>query len=146
MRISDWSSDVCSSDLGDTVDDTLEPTAAVSWDWVARSAGCACQVRGASPAGNPALPDASTMIMMPPINPAAKMAEANGSRRREFRRDVRGGRSVGGCKTSSSCPAWTRAATTRSEEHTSELQSLIRNSYAVFCFKKQNTKHTTQQH
>src|SRR3546814_1072849 len=24
----------------------------------------------------------------------------------------------------------------RSEEHTSELQSLIRNSYAVFCFKK----------
>src|SRR3546814_7252042 len=26
----------------------------------------------------------------------------------------------------------------RSEEHTSELQSLLRNSYAVFCFKKQN--------
>src|SRR3546814_4955420 len=26
----------------------------------------------------------------------------------------------------------------RSEEHTSELQSLIRISYAVFCFKKQN--------
>src|SRR3546814_1593018 len=31
----------------------------------------------------------------------------------------------------------------RSEEHTSELQSLMRISYAVFCFKKQNrtTKH-----
>src|SRR3546814_4865116 len=28
---------------------------------------------------------------------------------------------------------------TRSEEHTSELQSLMRNSYAVFCLKKQNT-------
>src|SRR3546814_10035048 len=26
----------------------------------------------------------------------------------------------------------------RSEEHTSELQSLIRTSYAVFCLKKQN--------
>src|SRR3546814_2616917 len=26
----------------------------------------------------------------------------------------------------------------RSEEHTSELQSLMRNSYAVVCFKKQN--------
>src|SRR3546814_2541180 len=26
----------------------------------------------------------------------------------------------------------------RSEEHTSELQSLMRNSYAVFCFKTQN--------
>src|SRR3546814_7325965 len=28
------------------------------------------------------------------------------------------------------------AATTRSEEHTSELQSLMRISYAVFCLKK----------
>src|SRR3546814_10616733 len=27
---------------------------------------------------------------------------------------------------------------TRSEEHTSELQSLMRNSYAVFCLKKKN--------
>src|SRR3546814_9527898 len=32
----------------------------------------------------------------------------------------------------------------RSEEHTSELQSLMRTSYAVFCFKKQkNNKKTT---
>src|SRR3546814_8032964 len=29
----------------------------------------------------------------------------------------------------------------RSEEHTSELQSLIRISYAVFCLKKKTTKH-----
>src|SRR3546814_1043906 len=36
----------------------------------------------------------------------------------------------------------------RSEEHTSELQSLMRISYAVFCLKKkktQNTKHYTYQ-
>src|SRR3546814_5049894 len=32
-------------------------------------------------------------------------------------------------------------AVTRSEEHTSELQSLMRISYAVFCLKKQKTKH-----
>src|SRR3546814_4112106 len=31
----------------------------------------------------------------------------------------------------------------RSEEHTSELQSLMRISYAVFCLKKKNTKMTT---
>src|SRR3546814_1015724 len=31
---------------------------------------------------------------------------------------------------------------TRSEEHTSELQSLMRISYAVFCLKKKNTHHT----
>src|SRR3546814_2327052 len=32
----------------------------------------------------------------------------------------------------------------RSEEHTSELQSLMRISYAVFCLKKKNTKHQQQ--
>src|SRR3546814_5572942 len=31
--------------------------------------------------------------------------------------------------------------TLRSEEHTSELQSLMRISYAVFCLKKKKTKH-----
>src|SRR3546814_3085048 len=33
-------------------------------------------------------------------------------------------------------------ARTRSEEHTSELQSLMRISYAVFCLKKKNTRKT----
>src|SRR3546814_8153883 len=33
----------------------------------------------------------------------------------------------------------------RSEEHTSELQSLMRNSYAVFCLKKKNHRKTKQQ-
>src|SRR3546814_9895087 len=33
-----------------------------------------------------------------------------------------------------------RTAFGRSEEHTSELQSLMRISYAVFCLKKQNNK------
>src|SRR3546814_3575233 len=32
----------------------------------------------------------------------------------------------------------------RSEEHTSELQSLMRNSYAVFCLQKKNTNTTHQ--
>src|SRR3546814_3805301 len=34
----------------------------------------------------------------------------------------------------------------RSEEHTSELQSLMRISYAVFCLKKKNNKAKTNQH
>src|SRR3546814_1313377 len=33
----------------------------------------------------------------------------------------------------------------RSEEHTSELQSLMRISYAVFCLKKKNQNNTTKQ-
>src|SRR3546814_6301564 len=32
----------------------------------------------------------------------------------------------------------------RSEEHTSELQSLMRSSYAVFCLKKKNISQTNQ--
>src|SRR3546814_3988177 len=35
-----------------------------------------------------------------------------------------------------------RRAELRSEEHTSELQSLMRNSYAVLCLKTKNTKNT----
>src|SRR3546814_9401699 len=34
----------------------------------------------------------------------------------------------------------------RSEEHTSELQSLMRISYAVFCLKQNMTIHQTRQH
>src|SRR3546814_9753716 len=34
----------------------------------------------------------------------------------------------------------------RSEEHTSELQSLMRNSYAVFCLKKKNTQRIDHTH
>src|SRR3546814_1670939 len=33
----------------------------------------------------------------------------------------------------------------RSEEHTSELQSLMRISYAVFCLKKKNKQHINRQ-
>src|SRR3546814_942213 len=40
-------------------------------------------------------------------------------------------------------PSWR----TSSEEHTSELQSLMRTSYAVFCLKKKNTyKHLSKYH
>src|SRR3546814_10322811 len=45
--------------------------------------------------------------------------------------------------TSASCAF---SFTRRSEEHTSELQSLMRISYAVFCLKKKTTKKTTRTH
>src|SRR3546814_10314203 len=43
--------------------------------------------------------------------------------------------------TRSNCPT-ARGALLRSEEHTSELQSLMRISYAVFCLKQKNQIHT----
>src|SRR3546814_10450309 len=52
------------------------------------------------------------------------------------------------------CAKWPATATPiccttfhlRSEEHTSELQSLMRNSYAVFCLKKKIRKINTKPH
>src|SRR3546814_7397582 len=45
------------------------------------------------------------------------------------------------------CPdAMVTGPTTRSEEHTSELQSLMRISYAVFCLKKKKNTHDTTQY
>src|SRR3546814_6163044 len=38
-----------------------------------------------------------------------------------------------------------RSSLHRSEEHTSELQSLMRISYAVFCLKKKKKNHSDQQ-
>src|SRR3546814_3093880 len=43
-------------------------------------------------------------------------------------------------------PSFLICARERSEEHTSELQSLMRISYAVFCLKKKKKKHNTVQH
>src|SRR3546814_1833504 len=45
-------------------------------------------------------------------------------------------------KTSDNRSAQTTLGPSRSEEHTSELQSLMRISYAVFCLKKQKTTNT----
>src|SRR3546814_9845723 len=41
---------------------------------------------------------------------------------------------------------WPPKIMARSEEHTSELQSLMRISYAVFCLKKKNKKHILSLH
>src|SRR3546814_9346668 len=42
-------------------------------------------------------------------------------------------------------PGFDRVTQLRSEEHTSELQSLLRTSYAVSCLKKKEIKHITTQ-
>src|SRR3546814_6433701 len=44
------------------------------------------------------------------------------------------------------CRRRTKRLHRRSEEHTSELQSLMRTSYAVFCLKKKRNSTTQQRH
>src|SRR3546814_8388293 len=45
------------------------------------------------------------------------------------------------CATGTSVDLRATTRPDRSEEHTSELQSLMRTSYAVFCLKKTKSKH-----
>src|SRR3546814_7238429 len=112
MRISDWSSDVCSSDLS-TVTSTPPP-----WR------------RGASRGRRSLTGTPSTrrsqfhsVELLIPSDWAAAATAAVGFIPLDLNRSTR-------------APIVAR----RSEEHTSELQSLMRISYAVFCLKKQKTK------
>src|SRR3546814_7161172 len=116
MRISDWSSDVCSSDLADG--DALE----------ALDAGGAHGFRENGAAGLLAF--------------AHDWEYTNGRSQRQVvifshsRKCDRAHRAETAGKAPG--PAYIR----RSEEHTSELQSLMRISYAVFCLKKKKNTRT----
>src|SRR3546814_9251680 len=113
MRISDWSSDVCSSDLHQ------------------RRAGP--DAAEAHSALHPILLE--QIIERRPADPEQFRGGrdiALALRHRAADRDA-----VGGLARAPGLP--------RSEEHTSELQSLMRISYAVFCLQKKKT-HTNLYH
>src|SRR3546814_2414574 len=64
-----------------------------------------------------------------------------------FQRRARGCRRSGGAVgPARDYPTLRRGAVDRSEEHTSELQSLMRISYAVFCLKKKKKQHQYDRH
>src|SRR3546814_8896232 len=116
MRISDWSSDVCSSDLPH-LQHRLRARLLAQ-----RGTQFPAGSRGASAGQRRALP------VRADVNAAHLAAAQSG-----------GGRAAGRALRLAAgqlSPAHAR----RSEEHTSELQSLMRISYAVFCLKKKNTK------
>src|SRR3546814_10253602 len=111
MRISDWSSDVCSSDL---VEGQVPEDGEVFRSVVGAVAG------GVLVEGHVEHP--MEAVLDGPVG-ADGAGEA-------FRGEAGGGKIVAGGG------ATAVAHGLRSEEHTSELQSLMRISYAVFCLKK----------
>src|SRR3546814_7604925 len=116
MRISDWSSDVCSSDLVAYRDhaDGRHRAADRAALRDARSRGCHAALS---------------------VAVAADLARQSGRRRRPCR--IRAGRGGGGMAARLRRSGGAGAGdANRSEEHPSELQSLMRISYAVFSFKK----------
>src|SRR3546814_957610 len=136
MRISDGSSDVCSSDLillrvGEGFRDAL-----YSPENIAERALVTRLVEGAAVLAGAADPAALGRALTPRIatNPHARQGHAivvHG-----FRDQVRGDLQGQVAVIEREDDAFTRL---RSEEHTSELQSLMRKSYAVFCLKKKTT-------
>src|SRR3546814_7600753 len=105
MRISDWSSDVCSSDLED-----------------------AAFVRRVIE--HRRLPRRNAIFRRGKAQPVAF-----DPRRHRLRHAAHLGEQVAALDVGEPV----HFAEPRSEEHTSELQSLMRISYAVFCLKKKNT-------
>src|SRR3546814_5360087 len=124
MRISDWSSDVCSSDL---VGDGLE--------LAARAPALSSRIRfrddaQADPLGAGPVRMPSTSRMQRALHcPSAQASHAGRTRTLAVARQH---------------AILYRYIRMRSEEHTSELQSLMRSSYAVFCLKKKT--HTKYEH
>src|SRR3546814_10720719 len=116
MRISDWSSDVCSSDLV-----PLPGALALPRLIVTRTT-----------------PLPSTYLIGPPTA-CVRLNPFDSDQR--MRPDALLGTSSAREPMRSKRPS---LPTNRSEEHTSELQSLMRISYAVFCLKKQPNHHNTK--
>src|SRR3546814_6419421 len=115
MRISDWSSDVCSSDL---VAKAYRPGHA-DYAYDAKYGFRDYRGGGRSSARETAARVAAggvARLVIPEVSIRAYLIELGGD--------------------SVDRASFDDAEIDRSEEHTSELQSLMRNSYAVFCLKK----------
>src|SRR3546814_8773732 len=124
MRISDWSSDVCSSDLLHVPGHTPEHLALVVTD----------RTRGPEPWF--VLTGHTLMVGDMGRTELASSAEAGARALFQSAERLRALPDhlevLPGAFSGSVCGR----GLSRSEEHTSELQSLMRNSYAVFCLKK----------
>src|SRR3546814_6213644 len=114
MRISDWSSDVCSSDL------QLEARGHVGRE--------AEHVGGVVPAAIVAV-ERAAFARVHQAHGEVGFTDAPGQRRRHPFAETHRRRQAG----AGQC--------IRSEEHTSELQSLMRIYYADFCLKKKSKTH-----
>src|SRR3546814_1870862 len=122
MRISDWSSDVCSSDLA--LLEVIDRGRGMTAEFIRRELFKPFSSSKAGGFGIGAFE-------------ARALAQAMGGRI-----DVES-RPGAGSRFTLRLPLALGDFRGRSEEHTSELQSLMRISYAVFCLKKKRNKTTT---
>src|SRR3546814_1049008 len=129
MRISDWSSDVCSSDLLSA----SSPAGVRTLLNIARPA-FSVPLKNAPPTAPTPAESAISETTSPRLVSPPRLARAiifDGSSAA-----VRLALMAASRKAARAIVDASPAPTARSEEHTSELQSLMRISYAVFCLKK----------
>src|SRR3546814_9492285 len=126
MRISDWSSDVCSSDLSSAAARAFSRhrTSSAPRSSRSRSGGVSVSTCCSWSSGPNEPPGFPLSDWVSPRRSATRKTWWATDRARPLSLSTR--------SSSSSTP--------RSEEHTSELQSLMRISYAVFCLKKKLNK------
>src|SRR3546814_6986771 len=122
MRISDWSSDVCSSDLVDYAarGETGHNYYSVRGELIVALPYATLRERSVSVAKRLVglgLPRGARVGLVADTSPAFHSF-------------------FFGCQYAGLIPVPLPLPVNRSEEHTSELQSLMRTSYAVFCLKK----------
>src|SRR3546814_5654797 len=139
MRISDWSSDVCSSDLavergGDRGRVAVRPAIVAP---VRRERKHRRRRRG-----HRARPPAPPRDRGDRRRYRGAGFQQGGGKGPRTRQRYRKGEAVGDARrrVRDADPARRADDAARSEEHTSELQSLVRISYAVFCLKKKTNK------
>src|SRR3546814_8730386 len=123
MRISDWSSDVCSSDL------LVVGNPANTNALIAQS-----NAKKLDPK------QFTAMVRLDHNRALSQLAAKTGSKTTDISKMI-----IWGNHSATQYPdiSHTLVGDKRSEEHTSELQSLMRISYAAFCLKKKNNTTTT---
>src|SRR3546814_6783616 len=118
MRISDWSSDVCSSDLrAHLASYRSEEEAIAGWEILLK----------ADPKLYGRFDPRIEWAEIPNRGSYARLTMGEFADRKA---------AEAACATVRNPRRYCAPLRDRSEEHTSELQSLMRNSYAVFCLKK----------
>src|SRR3546814_4968836 len=131
MRISDWSSDVCSSDLALAACNSSSRTTATE------------EKNGATRAPRVDAANVGQMLVYRDPECGCCEAWADIARKAGYQVVVENRADMAAVKARydvpgrlASCHTAVIGGYARSEEHTSELQSLMRHSYAVFCLKK----------
>src|SRR3546814_5736698 len=132
MRISDWSSDVCSSVLVVNAAISLRPL-------LQENAAKGDVQRYPAPEVIAAFDKADLWAVAVPQRLGGRGVSATALVRMGAEL-AKGDPSAAWVSQIINGTTWVTSLGPRSEEHTSELQSLMRISYAVFCLKKKKTK------